>query len=135
MSSNINHASQPNNQLTVQKNGQKNEQKNGQNIRKSNPNYYVYSYSSFSQLNNNGKQSNKEQIFVNDNGQRDNYYRESLFNNDKEEVIKETGNKDLLKNYPPKFDFQQLSLPQLNLSQFSLPQFSLPQLNFPRINF
>jgi len=72
------------------------------------PSSYYYSYSCSSSSvtkNNNGEITSKQAISLDDNGHKDEYSKESIHRNGIEEIIQETGNKDL-QNHRPRFDLE-----------------------------
>jgi len=90
---------------------------------KYNKNYYLYSYSSSSHVDKNGRTKNKLHVYLDNNGQKDNYYKESVYNNDAEmeEIIKETGNINLKDFSPPKIEFPKIEFPTIKFPKIKVP--------------
>ncbi|XWV25600.1 putative ORFan [Tupanvirus deep ocean] len=55
--------------------------------------YYYMSSSNVTTYNENGCKKSKQQVRINDNGNKDHYYKESVVENGQEKIIREEGNK------------------------------------------
>lgn len=71
--------------------------------------FYSYTYSSVSQTHN-GNNITKQRIYVNNNGQGDNYYREYSAMGNQRQIIREEGNRDLLTYQPNLFKWSPFRL-------------------------